>query len=79
MTIQILGPGCKKCEALAAITERAISDLSLDAQLEKVTDYAQIAGMGVMSTPALAIDGTVVLVGKVPDVDQVKLLLTTGA
>ena len=79
MTIQILGPGCKKCEALAAITERAIGDLSLDAQLEKVTDYAQIAGMGVMSTPALAIDGTVVLVGKVPDVDQVKLLLTTGA
>ena len=78
MTVQILGPGCKRCEALAAVTQQAMTELGIGAPIEKVTDYAQMAGMGVMSTPALAIDGTVVLVGQVPDVDRVKSLLTAS-
>ncbi len=79
MTVQVLGPGCKRCQALAAITQQAMNELGIGGDIEKVTDYAQMAAMGVMSTPALAIDGTVVLVGQVPDVDHVKSLLAASA
>jgi small redox-active disulfide protein 2 len=76
MTIQVLGPGCKRCEALATVTREAVSQLDLDASVEKITDYAQMARIGVMSTPALAIDGQLVFSGSVPSVEQVKGLLT---
>lgn len=75
-TIQVLGPGCKRCEALAAVTNQAITDLQLDATLEKITDYAEMARMGVMSTPALAVDGAVLITGKVPQLDEVRHLLS---
>ena len=76
MTIQVLGPGCKRCEALAAVTRQAVAQLGLDASIEKVTDYAQMARMGVLSTPALAIDGQLASSGSVPSVNHVKNLLT---
>ena len=78
-TIQVLGPGCKRCEALAAVTRTAVSELGLEASVEKVTDYAQMAALGVMSTPALAVNGTVVMSGGVPDVEHVKRLLAPVA
>ena len=77
-TVTVLGPGCKRCDALAAVTRDAIDQLGLDANLEKVTDYAEIARMGVLSTPALAIDGQLALAGQVPPVEQVKQLLANA-
>lgn len=79
MTIQILGPGCRRCEALDQATRTAVEQLGLDASIEKITDYAQMARMGVMSTPALALDGRVLMSGSVPSVDQVRDLLTAQA
>ncbi len=74
-TIQVLGPGCKRCEALAVVTRKAVDELGLHATVEKVADYAQMAQLGVMSTPALAVDGQLVFSGGVPDVERLKRLL----
>lgn len=65
MIIKILGSGCKNCVTLAENTKAAINELGIEAQLEKVTDFAQIAAYGVMSTPALIVDEKVVSFGKV--------------
>ncbi|MGE4545774.1 MAG: thioredoxin family protein [Pedobacter sp.] len=76
MKIQILGTGCAKCQKLAKHAEAAAQELQLDYELSKITDIKQIAGFGVMMTPALAIDGQVKLSGKVPSVDELKRILT---
>ena len=73
--IQILGTGCAKCQRLAAVAEDAAKDLGLAYELEKVTDLKRIMGFGVMSTPALVVDGVVKLAGRVPSLDDAKLLL----
>lgn len=65
MVIKILGSGCKNCMTLAENAHEAIQEAGIDAQLEKVTDFVQIAAFGVMSTPALVIDEKVVSSGKV--------------
>lgn len=65
MVIKILGSGCKNCITLAENTKVALSTLSMDAEIIKVTDFADIASYGVMSTPALVIDEKVVSFGKV--------------
>jgi small redox-active disulfide protein 2 len=75
MKIQILGTGCPKCKKLAETAEAAAKELQLDYELEKVMDINKIMSFGVMMTPALAIDGKVKLVGKVPSVDELKKLL----
>lgn len=77
MEIKILGPGCRNCAALEERTREAIADLSLDATITKVTDYAEIAAYGVMSTPALVIDEKVITTGKVPTAAALRDLLTT--
>jgi small redox-active disulfide protein 2 len=76
MKIQILGSGCAKCRALAAVAEQAAQDMGLTYELEKITDVKQFADFGVMFTPALAIDGTVKVSGKVPSLDEAKKLLS---
>jgi small redox-active disulfide protein 2 len=73
--LQILGTGCPKCKKLAEQTEAAAKALDIDYELEKVTDINQIMSFGVMMTPALAVDGEVKLVGKVPGVDELKTLI----
>lgn len=78
MLIKILGPGCVTCAALERATRAALAELGLDATVEHVTDYAAIAGYGVMSTPALVIDDQVVLAGRVPPAGQLAALLTAG-
>ncbi len=75
MTIQILGTGCPSCKLLKASAADAIKDLSLEAELVEVTDVDTIMNMGVMRTPALAIDGVVKSVGRVLTKDQVKTIL----
>jgi small redox-active disulfide protein 2 len=70
--LQILGTGCPKCRTLAELTEAAAKDLGIEYEIEKVTDINKIMEFGVMMTPALAVDGEVKVVGKVPNMDQIK-------
>lgn len=63
--ILVLGGGCSKCHELEANAQRALSELGLDDKVELITDYSVIASYGVMSTPALVVDGKVVSCGKV--------------
>jgi len=74
--IQILGTGCPKCKKLAQHAQAAADELGLDYELEKVTDVNEIMKFGVMMTPALAVDGQVKVVGKVPSPDQIKSMLS---
>ncbi len=74
MKIQILGPGCAKCNALTMAAEKAAQSLGVPYELEKVTDLKQIMAFGVMTTPALVVDGQVKVSGKVPSVEQIKKL-----
>ncbi len=75
MKIQVLGTGCAKCKQLTANAERAVAELGLDVQVEKVEDVREIMKFHVMSTPALAVDGTVRSAGKVLSPEAVKELL----
>ncbi len=75
MKMQILGTGCPKCKQLTANVEQAVTDLGLDAEIEKVTKINDIMALGVIMTPALAVDGEVKAAGKVLSVDQIKELL----
>ncbi len=75
MRIQILGPGCPRCDALEENVRTAVEALGLDARIEKVTDVGEIAGMGVFTTPALAVDGAVRSSGRVLSEQQVEELL----
>ena len=76
MEIKVLGPGCRNCVTLENATREAVDQLGLDATIEKVTDYADIAAYGVMSTPGLVVDGTVVVSGRVPRTAEIVELLT---
>ena len=73
--IKILGSGCAKCLALEKSTKEAIAELNVEESIDHITDFSQIASYGVMSTPALVINGKVVSYGKVLSKDEVKDLL----
>lgn len=73
--LQILGTGCPKCHKLAEQTETAAKEIGLDYELEKITDLQQIMAFGVMMTPALAVDGQVKVMGKVPSIEEIKKML----
>lgn len=64
-SVKILGSGCAKCNQLEAATREALGQLGMDPAIDHVTDFSQIATYGVMSTPALVVDGKVVSYGKV--------------
>ena len=72
MKIEVLGTGCPKCMSVEQNVKKALAELAVQADVEKVTDIQQIIQRGVMSTPALVIDGKVVFQGKNPTVDQLK-------
>ena len=73
--IQILATGCPKCAKLAENAESAAKALGLEFDIEKVTDIGEIMTFGVMVTPALAVDGQVKVVGKVPSPEEIQRLL----
>ena len=75
MRVQILGSGCSKCKLLEQHAREAVTELGIDAEVVKVEDIEIIMEMGVMSTPALAIDGIVKSVGRVLSKDQVMVHL----
>ncbi len=77
--ILVLGTGCAKCKTLAQFTEQAANELGLPYELTKVTDLKQIMALGVMMTPALAVNGKVKVVGKVPSVADLKGILSECA
>lgn len=76
MEIKILGPGCPKCKTLEKNVREAVADLGINAGITKVDDIMDIMAFGVMSTPALVIDGKVVLKGFVPSMTELKSLLS---
>jgi len=75
MEIKILGPGCKNCVLLYKMTSQAVTELGLDATIEKIEDYGQIASFGVMSTPALVVDGVVAFSGRVPTPSHLRQII----
>jgi len=76
MKIRILGTGCPKCKKLAENVESAVKLLGGDFEIEKITDINDIISFGVMTTPALAIDGQVKIAGRVPSIEEIKKILT---
>ena len=65
-SVKVLGSGCARCSALEAAVRAALAELGVDAAIEHVTDFMQIAAYGVMTTPALVVGGRVVSCGRVP-------------
>ena len=74
--IEILGVGCPKCKQLTANAEAAAKELNLDAEISKVTDINKITEYGVMMTPALVVDGSVVSTGKILNKDEIKKIIS---
>jgi len=74
--IQILGTGCPKCNALAQASEKAAKELGIEYDLEKITSINEITGFGVIMTPGLVVDGEIKSVGRVPDPDEMKRILS---
>lgn len=75
MIIKVLGTGCANCKKTKALAKEVVTELNLDAQIEEVTDIADIMAYGVMSTPAIVVDEKVVGSGGVPSHDQMVNLL----
>ncbi len=73
--IKVLGSGCAKCNQLEAATKAALEQLGMDTTIDHVTDFSQIAAYGVMTTPALVVDGKVVSYGKVLKTEEVVRIL----
>jgi small redox-active disulfide protein 2 len=78
LAIKVLGPGCDNCKKLAYLTERAVANLSIDAKIEKVTDYAEIMKYPILSTPGLVIDEKVVSSGRIPSPAEIAAFLTAA-
>lgn len=74
-SVKVLGSGCPKCNQLEASTKAALEQLGMDTTIDHVTDFSQIAAYGVMTTPALVIDGKVVSYGKVLKTEEVVKIL----
>ena len=74
--IEVLGPGCNNCVRLEKNAREAISLAGIDAEVTKVTDYAEIMAYGIMSTPGLVIDGKVVSYGRIPSPGDIAVWLS---
>lgn len=76
MEIKVLGTGCPKCKALEKAAKDAVSESGIEAVVTKEEDILKIMGYGVMSTPALVVNGNVEIKGRVPSVEEIKQVLT---
>jgi len=76
MDIKILGPGCSRCKTLEKLTREVVEQNGIDATITKVDDIMEIMKYGVMTTPALVINGKVEIKGRVPSSDEIKQVLT---
>ena len=75
-TIEVLGPGCNNCKRLEANAREAVGMAGVEAEIIKVTDYAEIVAHGVLSTPGLVIDGKVVSAGRIPSAGDIAAWLS---
>ncbi|MFC1527465.1 thioredoxin family protein [Candidatus Neomarinimicrobiota bacterium] len=75
MNFKVLGTGCSNCKKLEILTKELVAELNIDAQVEKVEDIEEIMRTGVMSTPALLVDGKLIVSGYVPSRDELNNLL----
>ena len=75
MKVEVLGAGCRKCHALADLAQGVVKEQGVAAEVELVTDMKRIMGYGVLSTPALVVDGKVKCAGRMPSADEVKAWL----
>jgi len=75
MKIEILGPGCPKCKALEENVRTAVAELKMKVDILKIGDIGKIIDYGVISTPALVVDGKVRSSGRIPDVEEIKKML----
>jgi small redox-active disulfide protein 2 len=78
LNVKILGSGCPNCKKLEALTRQAVEQLSIEAQVTKVTDYADIMKYNVLSTPGLVINEKVVSSGRIPSPAEITTFLTTA-
>jgi small redox-active disulfide protein 2 len=76
MEIKILGTGCSKCKTLEKITRDVVAANGIEASISKVEDIMDIMKYGVMTTPALVVDGNVVVKGRIPSAEEIKQMLT---
>ncbi len=76
MEIKILGSGCAKCKTLEKLTREVVQQNGIDATITKVEDFLEIMKLGVMTTPALVVDGKVEIKGRIPSTDEIKQILT---
>lgn len=76
MEIKVLGPGCPKCHETEKLVREVVAETGAQATVVKVSDFQQIAMMGVFSTPAVAVDGVVKCVGKVPSRAEITAWVT---
>ncbi len=76
MKILICGPGCASCEQAKKNVEQVVASKGMEAQIDKVTDFAEMAKMGIFSTPAVVIDGEVKCVGRTPELAEVEAWLS---
>lgn len=78
MEIKVLGPGCPKCKDLNQMISKLVEANNIDASITKIEDILEIMSYGVMSTPALVINGKVVVKGRVPSQDELLKILTSN-
>jgi small redox-active disulfide protein 2 len=78
MEIKILGGGCANCKRLEKVTQQALGEMGVEADVSKVTDFSEIMTYNILTTPGLVIDGKVVSSGRVPSKAEVTTLITTA-
>ncbi len=76
ISLQVLGSGCPTCKKLLDLTNQAVADLGLDLKVEYVTEIDKMIALGIMSTPALAIDNQPLISGCLPSLEEIKDLIT---
>jgi len=76
MNFKVLGTGCSNCKKLELMTKELVTELNIDATIEKVEDIEEIMRTGVMSTPALLVDGKVIVSGYVPSINEMRKILS---
>jgi small redox-active disulfide protein 2 len=78
MKIEIAGPGCPRCGTTAENVAKALKELALDVPVEKITDINVMIDRGVLQSPALLIDGKIIMQGRIPTVEQVKQFIANA-
>ncbi|MBL8055819.1 MAG: thioredoxin family protein [Anaerolineales bacterium] len=78
LTIKVLGSGCANCKKVEAVARQAVAGLAIEAEIIKVTDYAQITAYPILSTPGLVINEQVVCSGRIPTPVEVTTWLTNA-